>query len=332
MSISIEDRLFPVAEDIKGLRLPMPPPLEWVNVYFLRHENGWFMVDTGYHTPESREILETFIDQHLDNKPIVGLIVTHYHPDHSGQAGWICERFQCPLYMSTNEWLLARWLSTDHSESYRKVITDYYRDSQAPTELVQAISERGNSFLSTSVEIPAHYKRIENHQELTIGDRTWRVHIGRGHAPEMILLHDEQGKLLISADQVVARITPNISVWAYDTDANPLADFLETARTLPQSVPNDVTILPGHGRPFEDLHGRLASYLTFHENRLNKFRVGLTGEAQSLYELTKIIFVRDLTPRDLVFAIGETHAHVNYLVSIGEVEIVPDKKLYFRKI
>lgn len=332
MSISIEDRVFYVAEDIKGLRLPMPPPLEWVNVYFLKAENGWFMVDTGYSTTESHEILQAFIADHLDGLPIIGLIVTHYHPDHSGQAGWICEHFQCPLYMTTTEWLLARWLSTDRTDKYKQVIAEYYRDTMAPDELVQAIRERGNTVLNTSTEIPAQYKRLVDGQELQIGQRNWRVHIGRGHAPEMVLLHDEQGNMFISADQVVARITPNVSVWAYDPDANPLADFLETSRVLPTIIPNEVAVLPGHGRPFEDLHGRLASYLTFHENRLNKFRAGLTGEDQSLYELTKIIFVRDLTPRDLVFAIGETHAHANYLVSIGELEIVPDKPYHFRKI
>lgn len=331
MSISIEDRLFPVADDILGLRLPMPPPLDWVNTYFLRDHDGWFMVDSGYNTPDSRAILEAMITDHLDGLPIKGLILTHYHPDHVGQAGWICDRFKCPLYMSTNEWLLARWLSTDTSESYGKVLRDYYIATDAPLELAHAVGDRGNRFIATSDEVPATYKRLERGQTLTIGNRTWRVVIGSGHSPEMVLLYDEAGKLLISGDQVVARITPNISVWAFDVDANPLGDFLHSSATLPNEIPNDVTVLPGHGRIFDDIHGRLAGYLTFHENRLNKFRAGLTGEPQSLYEMTKIIFVRDLTPRDFVFAIGETHAHANYLVAIGEMEIVPDKPFYFRK-
>ena len=36
---------------------------------------------------------------------ITRLIVTHSHPDHVGLAGWIVERFNCPLYMSQVEYL-----------------------------------------------------------------------------------------------------------------------------------------------------------------------------------------------------------------------------------
>ena len=36
---------------------------------------------------------------------ITRLIVTHSHPDHVGLAGWITERFDCPLQMSQVEYL-----------------------------------------------------------------------------------------------------------------------------------------------------------------------------------------------------------------------------------
>jgi glyoxylase-like metal-dependent hydrolase (beta-lactamase superfamily II) len=332
MSISIEDRLFDVAPDIFGVRLPMPPPLEWVNSYFMRHGDGWFMVDTGYNKPDSREILEAVIENHLQGLPIVGLIVTHYHPDHVGQAGWVCEKFNCPLYMSPKEWLLARLLSTDKSDSYQEVVNNYYRQAGTPDDLRAVFAERGNSFLRTTDEVPAQYKRLEQDDTIVIGDRTWRVVIGHGHAPEMVLLYDETGKLLISGDQIVARITPNISIWPFDQDDNSLDDFLKTSAELPKIIPNDVTILPGHGRPFTDFHARIATYIPFHENRLNKLRGGLTGEVQTLHELLKVLFSRELSARDYVFAIGETHSHVNYLVEKGEMERIPGDTIQFRKL
>ena len=33
------------------------------------------------------------------------VIVTHAHPDHLGLAGWMVQRFHCPLYMSQIEYL-----------------------------------------------------------------------------------------------------------------------------------------------------------------------------------------------------------------------------------
>lgn len=328
---SSTDRLFHVADDIRGLRLPMPPPLEWVNVYFLRDTDGWVMVDTGYNTPDSRAVLEDVLDNHLDNLPITKLIVTHYHPDHSGQAGWICSRFQCPVYMTQTEWLLARWLSTDKSVSYHQTVADYYRHAGTPEELLDILKDRGNSFLRTSDEMPASYQRLNENDLMTIGNRQWQVLIGRGHAPEMILLYDAAGKMLISADQIVARITPNIGVWAYDTAANPLKEFLASSASFPKLVPDDVTILPGHGRPFVEFHQRISTFGPHHETRLNKLRNGITHSPTDLYQLMKVLFPRELSTRDFVFALGETHAHVNYLLATGEIEKLPSLQFLYRK-
>jgi glyoxylase-like metal-dependent hydrolase (beta-lactamase superfamily II) len=324
--------LFTAADGIIGLRLPMPPPLEWINAYFLRDKDGWFMVDTGYNTPESRQVLETMIANHLDGLPIKGVIVTHYHPDHSGQAGWLIEKFKCPLYMTQTEFLLARWLSTDNTPSYRQMVSDYYRYAGAPETIWQAIVERGNSFLRSCDELPPKYFHLQDKDTLVIGGRIWRVVIGRGHAPEMIMLYDETSKLLISADQVVARITPNISIWAFDTKANPLKDFMESSDYLPKIIPNDVTVLPGHGRPFDNFHERIGTYNPFHEKRLQKLREGLTDEPQSLYQLLKILFVKDLSPRDFVFAMGETHSHINYLLAEKQAVRLPGPEMLYKKI
>ncbi len=328
MSISIDDRVFSVADDIRGLRLPMPPPLDWVNAYFLRDDHGWIMVDTGYNTPDSRAVLEAMIANHLDELPITGVVATHYHPDHAGQAGWVCGKFNCPLYMSTTEWLMARWLSTDHTNNYRDTISDYYLQAGTPDSIFTVIAGRGNTFLRTCDEVPAKYHRLTEGDIFKIGKRNWKILIGRGHAPEMILMYDDTGKLLISADQVVARITPNVSVWAFAPDANPLKDFIESSDDLPARVPNDVQVLPGHGRPFDNFHEKIGTYNTFHYKRLQKLHDGMTGEPQTLYDLLKILFPKDLSPRDYVFALGETHSHVNYLVHEGKVALLRGKILF----
>lgn len=332
MSNSSADRVFEAADGILGVRMPMPPPLEWVNAYFLRDGAGWTMVDTGYNTPESRTVLQDVIAHHLDGKPITRLVATHYHPDHAGQAGWIVNNFKCHFVMTETEWNLARWLGGDQSGSYVNMMLDYYRRAGTPEPLVDAITSRGNNYTRTCDDIPDTYTRVADHDILYIDEQPWRVVVGRGHAPEMIMLYSDARKILISADQVVARITPNVSVWPFDIDANPLRDFIHTCTTLPERIPNDVTILPGHGRPFDDFHARVASYNTFHENRLNKLWSGMTDGDMTLYELHKILFPRELTPRDFVFALGETHSHINYLVSQGRALRVDTARFLFRRV
>jgi glyoxylase-like metal-dependent hydrolase (beta-lactamase superfamily II) len=330
MTNSSADRLFNAAEGIIGLRLPMPPPLDWINAYFLRDGEGWAMVDSGYNTPESREVLEDFIENHLGGLPITRVILTHYHPDHSGQAGWVCTRFKCPLIMTRTEYLLARWLSIDNSISYREMAADYYRATGTPEEMVHAVTDRGNNFLRVCDEMPASYIHIEEGDTIEIGGRKWEILIGRGHSPEMALLYCAADKLLIAGDQVVARITPNIGIWSFDTESNPLKEFLASCTDLPKTVPNDVTVLPGHGRPFENFHERVAAYNTFHENRLAKLLAGLTAQPQSLFSIVKILFPKELSPRDFVFALGETHSHINYLLATGQMQKVSN--FSFKKI
>ena len=329
------ERLFRIADDILGLRLPMPPPLEWVNVYFLKDQyagqEGWAIVDTGYNTPESRAVLMEMLDQHLDGLPITRVFVTHYHPDHVGQAGYLCERYGCPLYMTQTDWLLARWLSTDKTPSYLNTITDYYHQAGTPEDVVATLSERGNSFLRTSDEVPSAFHHLKDNDTVKIGARTWRVMVGRGHAPEMYTLYDADGKLLLSADHIVARITPNISIWPYDTEINPLNDYLESMVYFAEQLPDDVTLLPGHGRPFTGFHERVAGYRTHHEGRLKKLLDGLKeGEPKTLHEISKIMFTRDLSIRDYVFALGEAHSHINYLVATGEAVRLPGRAFTYQ--
>lgn len=333
VNLTTQDRLFQVADDILGLRLPMPPPLEWINVYFLRDGDGWTMVDTGYNTPDSRAVLIEALNEYLDGKPITRVLVTHYHPDHIGQAGYVCERYNCPLYMTQTEWLLGRWLSTDQTKSYLTTIANYYKAADIPDDLYATLTERGNSFLRTSDEVPPHYHQIRENDVLTIGTRQWTVLIGRGHAPEMVTLYDAQNKMLLSADHIVARITPNISIWPYDTEANPLKDYLDSIDWFTANLPDDITLLPGHGRSFDGFHERVAGYRTHHQGRLDKLLAGLIdGEPKTLQQLLKVLFTRDLSPRDYVFAMGETHSHINYLVHEGTVrKIASEPKILFQK-
>src|SRR5258707_12486973 len=63
------------------------------------------MVDFGYGHEESIADWTILFEGPLAHVKITRLIVTHSHPDHVGLAGWIVERFNCPLHMSQVEYL-----------------------------------------------------------------------------------------------------------------------------------------------------------------------------------------------------------------------------------
>ncbi len=49
-----------------------------------------------------------------------------------------------------------------------------------------------------------------------------------GHSPEQVMLHCPADRLLLCADQVLARILPNTSVRAMDPDGDPLGIYLRS--------------------------------------------------------------------------------------------------------
>src|SRR5215831_9817048 len=100
-----------VAAGVRWLRMPLPFALDHINLWLLEDGPGWTIVDTGYAMSRTRELWEQIFVRALAGLPITRVIVTHYHPDHIGLAGWLTERWQAPLWITEKEWLSARVLS-----------------------------------------------------------------------------------------------------------------------------------------------------------------------------------------------------------------------------
>src|SRR5262249_15117996 len=78
----------------------------------------------------------------------------------------------------------------------------------------------------------AAYRRLQEGTVLTIGGREWRVLIGEGHAPEHACLYCAEAGILIAGDQILPKISPNISVQAHEPDGDPLARYLASLQRL----------------------------------------------------------------------------------------------------
>ena len=95
---------------ILWLRMRLPFALDHVNLWLLEDDDGWTAVDTGVLGAETEAAWEHVIAHHLGGRPITQLVVTHFHPDHGGVAGWLQERTGAAFWMSRTEWLMARML------------------------------------------------------------------------------------------------------------------------------------------------------------------------------------------------------------------------------
>jgi len=81
------------------LRFTMPGPLNHINLWLLEDGDGWTIVDTCLNL-DSQGALGKSVHGLYGGKPVNRVICTHMHPDHIGLAGWLCERFDCDLYMT----------------------------------------------------------------------------------------------------------------------------------------------------------------------------------------------------------------------------------------
>src|SRR5436305_12775549 len=97
------------------------------------------------------------------------------------------------------------------------------------------------------------------------GERSFEVLTGNGHAPEQVMLYCAADNVFLAADQVLAKITPNISVWAVDPEGDPLGLYLRSLKELREEIPSDALVLPGHQLPFIGLHTRSSELIAHHE-------------------------------------------------------------------
>ncbi|MFL5333103.1 MAG: MBL fold metallo-hydrolase [Geminicoccaceae bacterium] len=302
-------------EGLWWLRLQLPFALNHVNLVLAADDDGWTLVDTGLGDAPTRAVWEAVLSGLLGGRPVRRVLVTHFHPDHAGQAGWLCARAGAELLMTRAEWLTCRALALDDSDGYVAASEQAYRRAGLDEILIERQRQRRNPYRRSVTEPPAAFTRISAGETLSLAGSTWRVLIGEGHAPEQITLYNVERNLLLAADQVLPRISPVIGVWAAEPDADPLGDFL---RTLGQyrELPDDCQVMPAHGLPFVGLHERLGQLARHHEERLER-TLAACAEPANAAEVLGALFPRPLDAYQTGFALAETLAHLNRLLRKG---------------
>jgi glyoxylase-like metal-dependent hydrolase (beta-lactamase superfamily II) len=130
-----------------------------------------------------------------------------------------------------------------------------------------------------------------------------------------VSLYAEEGRLLISGDMVLPRISTNVSVFAVEPEGNPLAHYLASLDKF-ADLPEDTLVLPSHGKPFRGLHVRIAQLRAHHNARLEEVRAACSVP-RSAVDIVPLMFRRQLDAHQLSFAVGEALAHLHMLWYAG---------------
>ena len=197
-------------------RLKLPFRLNHVNIYLLADGDGYAMIDAGFGNEETIEAWTKLFDGPLKGVHITRLIVTHSHPDHVGLAGWVVERFNCPLVMSQVEYLQSVYHQNRGTAERQQAQRLFFRRHGMDESLTEKLLGRGQDYLKRVSVLPPSYRRISHGDEVVIGPRRFKVITGGGHALDQVMLYCADDKLFLSADQVLSKISPNVSVWAVE--------------------------------------------------------------------------------------------------------------------
>ncbi len=278
-----------IAPGIFWIKLPLGEDREsllpHVNVYLIEGTRGWFLIDTGWYTPETQRVLESALKcLNLSLTDISTIIITHSHPDHFGLAGRI-KHLSPKTQVLMNRWesdlIEARYIR--FAEPQEKM-TNLMESHGVPSSL---LNELENAFMPAlefvTVTLPDHI--LYSGEIIHTGIYDLEVIWTPGHSSGHICLFEPQNGLLFSGDHILPTISPNVSYHILSGD-NPMGDYIYALNKLINLPVNRVH--PGHEYPFADLKGRIKAILEHHHDREEKIQRLINHGLHSSYEVASL--------------------------------------------
>jgi glyoxylase-like metal-dependent hydrolase (beta-lactamase superfamily II) len=276
-----------IAPGIQWVRMRLPFQLNHINLWLLEDGDGWTVVDTGVRDEPTAEAWEALFTGPMAGKPIKRVIVTHLHPDHVGMAGWLVRRFEVTLWMSRTDYLMCRNLAADTGQEAPPEGIRFYHAAGFPEEMLETYRTRFGGFGKGVYRLPNSYRRIVDGE-------------------------------IISGDQILPRISSNVSLFPTEPEADPLRDWLQSCAKLRDLLPEDILVLPAHNEPFRGAALRLQELIDDHEANLEKLEA-LCAEPKRAVDCFPALFRSRITSGNYGMATGESLAHLNCLLYRGRV-------------
>lgn len=312
-------------EDI-GYRIgiPVPFPMKYVYCYLLKQDDGYVLIDVGLNYSKARETWEQVFEYLAINpKEIRTIYLTHFHPDHSGLAGWMQGLTGARVYM--------------HEIDAKMLERVWGKDSMQSTRMKEMVLNHGVPE-KLSEEIMIHMDKLNNSVlplpivEI-IGDKVefsglvWQVIHTPGHSEGHICFLQEEEQILIAGDTVLEKITPNISVWP-GSSQKPLHEYIESLQML-KELPVKVAY-SAHHTPITQFKQRIDEIILHHDERLDK--IEKLAENKTAFEIAEVLFAhKSLNPHQWRFAIAETIAHLNYLEQEMRIEHEGTRPIIYKR-
>ena len=299
--------------------------LEGINVYLIKGNDGYLLVDTGWNTDESFSTLHNYLVKiGVSFEDIKQILVTHVHPDHYGTAGRLKSLSGATIAMHhiEKEFIVPRYVSMEELlHQTDRMLVDNGVPEREMVELRDATVGLEQFIVPTMPDIILH-----DGDTITTGVFTFRVVWTPGHSSGHICLYEPEKKLFISGDHILPKITPNISVNPQSIE-NPLGRYIQSLLEIKKL---DVElVLPGHDQPFDHLRTRIDEITRHHAHRNLEILEKILFRAKTAYSIAKEISWaenstwQDLPPFHQRMAIFETMAHLEMMATESRIDKMP---------
>ncbi|MDB5801354.1 MAG: putative metallo-beta-lactamase family protein [Rhodocyclales bacterium] len=308
-----------MAPGVRWLCMPLPFSLNHINLWLLGEGEQCVLVDTGLGDAVTRGIWsEFFVGFERSGERLEQIVLTHYHPDHAGNAEWLAREHAVPVWMSTAEYLLGHALLTETAGYDMPNMVAHFRRHGLDEARCEQFIKRGNVYAKGVPALPREYRRLIDGDHVTLAGRPWEVIMGYGHSPEHAALYCSELRLLIAGDMLLPRITTNVNVPATTPEEDSVMRFLQSVRRFAR-LPSDTLVLPSHGLPFRGVHERITQLQVHHAER-DALLAEHLSQPRCATDLLPVLFLRELDMHQLMFALSETIAHLNHLVHRGRAQ------------
>jgi glyoxylase-like metal-dependent hydrolase (beta-lactamase superfamily II) len=308
-----------VAPDIYRIEIPLPgSPLKALNAYLLKGGERFLLVDAGWNRGECLSAMLAGLDELGADLERTDIAITHFHADHLGLVGSLI-REKTRVYMGKVDADLTNVGLDKSEERRRQLCRTFLSHGFDESDLQRAIENHPG--IRYMAPISVAITPLRDGDVIEIGSRSLTCIETPGHSPGHICFYDRKEKILLSGDHILFDITPNITRWP-EMD-NSLQQYL---RSLEKVYGLDVgLVLPGHRRIMNDHRQRISELIAHHEKRLAEALRALHQGEKTAWEVAPHLSWSihcsswgSFPPAQKWFAVGETIAHLAYLVASGE--------------
>ncbi len=306
------EEIFP---DLYKIEIPLPEsPLRAINSYLIKGAERSLIVDTGMNRAECRRVLLSSLEKLGVDLKMTDFFITHLHTDHLGLVADLADK-SAKVYFNYIE------ASMLDFRKHWEESSAFYRVNAFPAEEIKKALEGHPGFKYNMSEM-VHFSTVKDGDTIEVGKYRFHCIETPGHSAGHTCLYEASKKILVSGDHILLDITPNVSLWL--PERNVLKQYLAS---LDKIYLLDVNlVLPGHGRPFNNLRQRIIELKQHHRERADEILSILNSKVMNAYQISSRMSCdieygswEEFPASQKWFAMGETLSHLKYLEDEGSV-------------